>query len=103
MKPENLTIFSLFDGQQRFVVPLFQRPYVWTREKQWEPLWEDIVEKTAEIMNNPDEPDKVNMHFLGAVVLNSIRQVGFQVPTKSVIDGQQRITTLQIIKSFETN
>lgn len=28
---------------QRLVVPLFQRPYVWNRENQWTPLWEDVT------------------------------------------------------------
>lgn len=27
---------------QRLLVPLFQRPYVWTRENQWTMLWDDI-------------------------------------------------------------
>ena len=36
------TLEDLFGQRQRFVVPLYQRPYVWTREDQWEPLWDDI-------------------------------------------------------------
>jgi hypothetical protein len=28
---------------QRFLVPLFQRPYVWSQEAQWEPSWRDVV------------------------------------------------------------
>ncbi len=30
-----------FDKPQKLVVPLFQRPYVWNEENQWEPLWND--------------------------------------------------------------
>ncbi len=28
---------------ERLVVPLFQRPYVWNEENQWEPLWNDVA------------------------------------------------------------
>jgi len=98
LKPNNLTVFELFERQQRYVVPLFQRPYVWTKEKQWIPLWEDISAKAEEILNsqhyNHREP---NNHFMGAIVLNPIKTSGLQVTAKSIIDGQQRLTTLQII------
>lgn len=97
MKPDNLTVFQLFERQQRYVVPLFQRPYVWDQEKQWEPLWETIADKAVAISEEKNPYEKVNRHFLGAVVLNSMRQRGFQVPVKSIVDGQQRLTTLQII------
>ncbi len=33
----------VFMQPQRLVVPLFQRPYVWNEENQWEPLWNDVV------------------------------------------------------------
>lgn len=77
---------------------LFQRPYVWSLEKQWLPLWEDVSGKADEYMvwrgDGLNEPTK---HFMGAVVLNPIRTYGLQVPAKLVIDGQQRLTTLQIM------
>ena len=98
MKPSNLTVFELFERQQRYVVPLFQRPYVWTKEKQWIPLWDDISTKAEEIINSQRfsrrEPSN---HFMGAIVLNPIKTSGLQVTAKSIIDGQQRLTTLQII------
>jgi uncharacterized protein with ParB-like and HNH nuclease domain len=98
MKPTNLTVFELFERQQRYVVPLFQRPYVWSLEKQWIPLWEDIMQKAEEVLNSRRadhrEPSK---HFLGAIVLNPIKTSGLQVAAKSIIDGQQRLTTLQIV------
>ena len=43
MKPETRTVTQLFGLDVRYVVPLFQRPYVWEQEKQWDPLWDDIV------------------------------------------------------------
>jgi uncharacterized protein with ParB-like and HNH nuclease domain len=47
MKLDKLTVHDLFQKERRYVVPLYQRCYVWTREDQWEPLWEDI-ERQAE-------------------------------------------------------
>jgi hypothetical protein len=37
--------------------------------------------------------DRIENHFLGAVVLNQIKVHGRQVDTVEVIDGQQRLTT----------
>ncbi|MEE1652239.1 DUF262 domain-containing protein [Brachybacterium sp. J144] len=34
---------QLFQLTQTLEIPLFQRPYVWTEERQWAPLWEDVV------------------------------------------------------------
>jgi hypothetical protein len=77
------------------MIPLFQRPYVWGKDAQWEPLWDDIVRMAEALrpnLNNPPKP-----HFLGAIVLQQ-RNVSIQsVPHRWVIDGQQRLTTLQII------
>jgi len=50
MKPSTATLRytarcgnQFFMQPQRLVVPLFQRPYVWNEEIQWEPLWNDVV------------------------------------------------------------
>lgn len=37
-----LTPKELFQKQVCYIIPTFQRPYVWTHEDQWEPLWEDV-------------------------------------------------------------
>ena len=42
MRADKLTVNGLFDPTERREAPLFQRPYVWTEEKNWEPLWESI-------------------------------------------------------------
>ncbi len=98
MNVTRATLFQLFGRNIRHVVPLFQRQYVWSLERQWQPLWKDISTKADEYMdyrhNQGAEPTQ---HFLGAVVLNSLRFHGFQIPAELVIDGQQRLTTLQIV------
>jgi uncharacterized protein with ParB-like and HNH nuclease domain len=91
-----LTVFELFEKERRYIVPLFQRPYVWTEEKQWQPLWEDITAKADQLLYLRDDHQVVGRHFLGAAVLNEIKTFGRQVAAREIIDGQQRLTTLQI-------
>ncbi len=77
-------------------VPLFQRQYVWSREEQWEPLWDDIERKFVEYLDGrKDGP----VHFLGAMVLDQKQTPSTHVERRQVIDGQQRLTTLQIFLS----
>jgi hypothetical protein len=93
MKPFSRSIFELFDGKKRYVVPLYQRQYVWNLEEQWKFLWEDIERKILEKMDEKDSTP----HFLGAMVIDQKRTFGNSVPTHLLIDGQQRITTFQIL------
>lgn len=100
MRSTNLPLFDLFQRQRRYVVPLFQRPYVWEQEEQWEPLWQDIAGRAEAVLERDtrgSRSDKIGSHFLGAIVLNQIKVYGRQVDTVEVIDGQQRLTTLQIM------
>lgn len=92
MKPYSRTVIALFDGKRRYVIPLFQRQYVWQEEKQLKPLWEDIISK-AEARLDGKEP---RPHFLGAIVLDQLKTYGDQALAHVVIDGQQRLTTFQI-------
>ncbi|HEX8597264.1 MAG TPA: DUF262 domain-containing protein [Chloroflexia bacterium] len=98
MKPSTLSIFELFERERRYLVPLFQRPYVWSQESQWEPLWEDITAKADELWRHSEaEDDRLRNHFMGAVVLNQIKVFGKQIAATEIIDGQQRLTTLQVV------
>src|SRR6185437_4716317 len=76
-------------------VPLYQRAYVWNETEQWEPLWDD-VQRQAEACIASKNGSPKRSHFLGAVVLNVQKIVGSAVARSKVIDGQQRLTTLQI-------
>ncbi|MGJ4911489.1 GmrSD restriction endonuclease domain-containing protein [Bradyrhizobium sp. HKCCYLS2033] len=85
----------IFMQPQRLVVPLFQRPYVWNEENQWEPLWEDLTRIASRLINNSGEKNQA--HFLGAVVLQQIPKQTGLMQERTIIDGQQRLTTLQIL------
>lgn len=93
MKADSLTVRHLFAQDRRYLVPLFQRPYVWEKEDQWQPLWDDLT-KIAERRRDGRE---AKPHFLGAVVLDQLRTSAASFDARQVIDGQQRLTTLQIL------
>lgn len=80
---------------QRLVVPLFQRPYVWNEESQWEPLWNDVTRVADRLLKRPQ--DKHQPHFLGAVVLQQTQNPIGKMQARTIIDGQQRLTTLQLL------
>lgn len=93
MQANAISLLSIFETKLRLEVPLFQRQYVWTQDQQWEPLWEDIARKFTEYLDGrKDAP----FHFLGAMVLDQKLTPVTHVARRQVIDGQQRLTTLQI-------
>jgi len=83
----------IFNFPQRLLVPLFQRPYVWDEDRQWRPLWQD-VERVADKVLAMDHSTK---HFLGAVVLQQEMNSAGTLMVRTIIDGQQRLTTLQLL------
>lgn len=87
------TPHDIFFSPQRLLVPLFQRPYVWSQEGQWAPLWED-VKRVADRVALGQKPVP---HFLGAVVLQQQPSAIGNLAVRTVIDGQQRLTTLQLL------
>jgi hypothetical protein len=96
VQPNYIEIARLFSSDERFTVPLFQRPYVWTREDQWEPLWDDVMGVLRRLeLRQGDAP--VASHFLGTIVLEQKPTATGSLTRREVIDGQQRLTTLQIM------
>ncbi|MEQ1759424.1 MAG: DUF262 domain-containing protein [Vicinamibacterales bacterium] len=85
----------VFMQPQRLIVPLFQRPYVWNEENQWEPLWGDVTRVAERLLDRPQ--DRQQPHFLGAVVLQQVQNPIGRMQERTIIDGQQRLTTLQIL------
>ena len=89
-------LLDLFGNTLRYVVPIFQRHYVWAQEAQWEPLWEDIEEKLANRLNGGE----ITPHFLGALILEEARKkTTKEVSRFIIIDGQQRLLTIQLLIS----
>lgn len=86
---------AIFMQPQRLLVPLFQRPYVWNEERQWEPLWKDLERVATRLLQSPNTTQAP--HFLGAVVLQQLATQTSDLQQRTVIDGQQRLTTLQLL------
>ncbi len=87
MEAGKRTINDIFNGNRILEIPFFQRAYVW-EETQWERLLQDM-----ELVSENNKP-----YFLGSVILkqqitDSQKSVG---DLRTVVDGQQRLTTLNI-------
>lgn len=94
MKPYTRSIIDLFDGKKRYLIPLYQRQYAWKVEPQLRLLWEDIGRAYQRVLT-----DRASMvpHFMGAMVIAQIKTYGKEVQAFEVIDGQQRLTTFQLL------
>lgn len=90
MKAGEVVFQKLLDGKIQYVVPLYQRTYSW-EEEQWEQLWEDLLE--IYVMDAPKN------HFIGSVVTQQIPNEPESVSRYTLIDGQQRMTTMFILLS----
>ncbi|WP_447004063.1 DUF262 domain-containing protein [Saccharothrix isguenensis] len=97
MQANTLTPQKLFEPQVRYIIPVFQRPYVWSVEKQWTPLWDDVRAVAEEVLDRGPQDDSVPPHFLGAVVLEQQLHPSGYIAIRQVIDGQQRLITLQLL------
>ncbi len=103
-----------FDTPVQYQVPLFQRRYIWNKVN-WERLWRDILaqlgleliedsegkfscqesEQPEIIPNLTPDKEGARKHFTGIIVTRPIHEKNLK--SFEVIDGQQRLTTFQII------
>ena len=95
MNTAEATAVKLFGPERQYRIPLFQRHYVWGKKFQWEPLWNDLKEYSQRISSQTQE--RGYNHFTGAIVLQQLPTSVTEVPKFEIIDGQQRLTTFQII------
>lgn len=77
------TEFGFMSASMSIEIPYFQRGYVWN-EENWEELLENLL-------------DDKQSHFLGSIILKQLECVSGNIPRWSVVDGQQRLTTLSIL------
>ncbi|MEE8721974.1 MAG: DUF262 domain-containing protein [Eggerthellaceae bacterium] len=85
MSQQSLTAFLGAEHTQ-FAIPLFQRPYSWTR-LPCEEFWHDIMRAAA-----TDQP-----HFMGTLLYLRASQQTPGCQRLAIIDGQQRLTTASLI------
>jgi uncharacterized protein with ParB-like and HNH nuclease domain len=92
MKASETHLGKILEGNNQFVVPLFQRPYTWD-ESRWKVLWADLVE----LCEDETDSNRAKPHFMGSLVTVPTRSVPEGVTKFLLIDGQQRLTTLQVL------
>ena len=74
---------SIFETNDSFEIPRFQRPYEWSEKDQISDLWADICSSARSGRD----------HFIGSLIIMPLSDT-----TKfMLIDGQQRLITLTIL------
>jgi len=80
-------IYGILEGSKQYVIPVYQRIYSW-EQSHCERLWSDVVE-----MHRSSKPS----HFIGTIVNVAEKTAPVGIQEYSIIDGQQRLTTLSIL------
>lgn len=81
---------EIFEGSYQFEIPDYQRPYAWTTDQAGE-LFDDLISA----MRDARTSGASSQYFLGSVVLIK----NDREPKSSVVDGQQRLSTLTMLFS----
>src|SRR5207249_2944002 len=79
------TVGQILAADSRYKVSIHQRDFSWTLEEVMQ-LWDDITDSIIEDRRE---------YFLGTVVVQESREV----KTSVIIDGQQRLATLSMLRS----
>ena len=64
METQVRTPQTVFMHPQRLTAPLFQRPYVWNEENQWEPLWNHSINCEEKAINSTLLAERYRVHGL---------------------------------------
>ena len=81
------TISDVFNGNRKLIIPFFQRSYVWGEEQ-----WSRFIEDMEYISSSGKE------YFLGSIILKATPTPSNSTigDSRTIIDGQQRLTTMSI-------
>ena len=85
MQPAKVSITQLLADRHTFYVPFYQRAYVWTDK-----LWSRFIRDMEYISKTGEE------YFIDSIILKKLGAKGIETARWSVVDGQQRLTTLAI-------
>ncbi|MGC4763571.1 DUF262 domain-containing protein [Micromonospora sp. DT46] len=108
MDANTYSLKQVLTQDRRYVIPTFQRDYEWTLDGQWALLFEDLVETADRLFQARQQAAasgeplakadrKVPPHFLGAIVCDQLPAAVGGLDLRAVIDGQQRLTTVQLV------
>lgn len=78
--------------REHFVIDEYQRAYCWKR-KQIETLLDDLYYNFSENLSDPEKNDvkTFDSYYMGPIVVSKSKS------SKSIVDGQQRLTTFTIL------
>jgi uncharacterized protein with ParB-like and HNH nuclease domain len=85
-QPTNRNFKEIMGNGVCYTVPKFQRNYSWEAE-QWEDLWQDLESSLSEN----------EAHYMGYLVFEKTATSTHDTEVLSIIDGQQRLTTITIL------
>lgn len=88
-QPKRVGLMELLQTSSgcQFVIPVFQRNYTWTAEKEVKQYLNDLTHVLK---------GKYHSHFLG-ILIYLHKTIDFSTSELSIIDGQQRLTTTFLI------
>jgi uncharacterized protein with ParB-like and HNH nuclease domain len=113
-KIENRSFEELFEHPIRFEVPFFQRAYCWERT-QWkqlfEDIWEQIISDAIDKIQSETGDERISErileehlceheHYFGAIVVLEKPNADPALKSFTIVDGQQRITTVYLLLSL---
>lgn len=86
-------IKSFLSSSSQYIIPFFQRSYVWKIDN-WSELWENILEEYNEIKENPNSTSE---HFIGTIIIKQMLSTQVGASEYELIDGQQRLTSICLL------
>ncbi len=88
------TLGTLFKSSVQWVVPVYQRHYVWKskQDDQIPGVWEDWRDQADKILR--DETPRP--HYFGAIIYSGKKKGLGEIDKMDLVDGQQRLTTFQL-------
>ncbi|WP_407378103.1 DUF262 domain-containing protein [Megamonas funiformis] len=87
MDARKANIYKFLSGDKQYIIPVYQRIYSWEIE-ECKRLWFDIVDMQKKNKNG---------HFVGSIVSITENDAPSDMSKFTIIDGQQRITTLMLL------
>ena len=96
MRADAFPLDTVLGERQQWVVPVYQRHYEWetSEDKQLPKFWDDLQDEAV------DRLDKRSPfpHYFGAIIFAEPQNQAFgAVRRRFLVDGQQRITTFQLV------
>ena len=94
MKADPFQIGDVLKDARRFIVPIYQRTYAWSRKRQLDKDFDAIESKARERLAGAATSYP---HYMGAILLSPRGRFTFgEIPVFDIVDGQQRLSTYQL-------